>query len=233
MTEVDKDSLRECQEILGYQFADESILRQALTHASSNSNGTFDNERLEFLGDAVVGMVVCEYLYKHYPQHAEGRLTRMKSAVVSRSSLGRVARTVGMSKHIIVGPGMAKRRHLPNSLYANVFEALIAAVFLDGGMDVAKEVILNLLKSEITAAEADKRYKNYKSILQHYAQREIQVTPTYRVVREEGPDHLKFFEVVAVIKDVEYASGWGRSKKEAEQRAAEETLKSLNVDAEE
>ncbi len=233
MTQIGHEQLDQCQEILGHRFKDTSILVQALTHASSNSNGHLDNERLEFLGDAIVGMVVCEHLYRNYPQYAEGRLTRMKSAVVSRSALGRVARSLGMTKFIIVGPGMAKRRHLPNSLYGNVFEALVAAVYLDAGVEEARRVTLHLLYGELAAAEADKRYKNYKSILQHYAQRKFQVTPTYRVVREEGPDHLKFFEVVAVIDDIEYASGWGRNKKEAEQRAAEETLRSLSVDPEE
>ena len=229
---IDHQSLEKCQEILGYRFKDASILVQALTHASSNSNGSPDNERLEFLGDAVVGMVICGHLFENYPQYREGELTRMKSAIVSRSALGRVARSLGLSDFIIVGPGMAKRRTLPNSLYANVFEALIAAVFLDGGIAEATRVVLSLLKGEVAAAEADKRYRNYKSELQHYSQRQWQVTPTYRVVREEGPDHLKFFEVVAVINDIEYASGWGRSKKEAEQRAAEETLKALSVDIE-
>ncbi|MCD6406099.1 MAG: ribonuclease III [Planctomycetes bacterium] len=230
---MDEVLLRECEEVLGYRFKDESILVQALTHASSNSHDAPDNERLEFFGDAVVGMVICEHLFTRYPQYSEGRLTRMKSAVVSRSSLGYVARMMGMSKFIIVGPGMAKRKHLPNSLYANVFEAVIAAIYLDGGMDAAEKVILDLLESEIDAAEADKRYRNYKSILQHYTQREMQVTPSYKVVREEGPDHLKFFEVVAVIEETDYRSGWGRNKKEAEQRAAEETLKVLGVDAQE
>lgn len=229
----DNQSLERCQELLGYRFKDESILIQALTHASSNSNGAPDNERMEFLGDAVVGIVVCDHLFRAYPQYHEGQLTRMKSAIVSRSALGRVAYDMGMSDYIIVGPGMAKRRSLPNSLYANVFEALIAAVFIDGGMDEAARVVVTLLEGEIEAAEADRRYKNYKSELQHYSQRQWQVTPTYRVKREEGPDHLKFFEVVAVINDIEYASGWGRSKKEAEQRAAEETLKALSVHLEE
>ncbi len=232
MTHTDAEALKEVQAKLGYTFKDASLLVQALTHASSNANGTLDNERLEFLGDAIVGMVVCEYLYRTYPQHSEGRLTKMKSAIVSRSALGRVAKALGLTDYIIVGPGMAKRRHLPNSLYANVFEALIAAVFLDGALSEAQKVIMDLLADEISAAEGDKKYKNFKSALQHYTQREMQMTPTYKVLREEGPDHLKFFEVVAVINEVEYASGWGRNKKEAEQRAAEETLKALSVDIE-
>ncbi len=232
MTDIDGEALAKVQERIGYDFKDESLLILALTHASSNANGTLDNERMEFLGDAIVGVVVCEHLYRNYPQYSEGRLTKMKSAIVSRSALGRIARGLGLTDYIIVGPGMAKRRHLPNSLYANVFEALIAAVFLDGGTEEAQGVVLSLLADEIEAAEGDKKYKNFKSALQHYTQREMQTTPTYKVLREEGPDHLKFFEVVAVISDVEYASGWGRSKKEAEQRAAEETLRALSVDAE-
>jgi ribonuclease-3 len=174
-------------------------------------------------------MVVCEYLYNAFPDYSEGRLTRMKSAIVSRSALGKVARGLGLDEFLIVGAGMAKRRHLPNSLYANVFEAVIGALYLDSGIEESRKVVLTLLEDEIAAAEADRRYRNYKSILQHYAQRTMQVTPTYKVVREEGPDHVKFFEVVAVISDKEYKAGWGRSKKEAEQRAAEETLKALGV----
>ena len=227
---MNESSIKECQKILGYKFKDKGLLVQALTHASTNSDETLDNERLEFLGDAIVGMVVCEHLFNRYPDHSEGQLTRMKSAIVSRTSLGHVSRNLGMSKFIIVGPGMAKRRHLPSSLYAHVFEALIAAIFMDGGMDEARRVILDLLKDEAEAAEEEKRYRNHKSVLQHYTQRVMRVTPTYKVVREEGPDHLKFFEVVVVINELEHESGWGRSKKEAEQRAAQETLKVLQVD---
>ena len=227
------EAIEHCQEILNYRFRNPSLLTQALTHASSNVASAPDNERMEFLGDAIVGQVVCEHLYHAHPQHTEGRLTRMKSAIVSRSSLGRVAREMGLGDYIIVGAGMAKRRNLPLSLYANVFEAIIAAVYLDSDIPTVKGIVLSLLDGEIRAAEGDKRYKNFKSILQHYAQREFQITPAYKVMREEGPDHVKFFEVVAMIGGAEHKAGWGRSKKEAEQRAAEETLKALGVDAEE
>ncbi len=230
---MEKEVLAKCEKIIGYKFKDPSLLLQALTHASSNAGSVPNNERMEFLGDSVVGLVVCEYLYAEFPDYAEGHLTRRKSAIVSRSSLGKVAKQIGLEDFIIVGAGMAKRRHLPSSLYANVFEAVVAAVYFDGGLKAAREVVLRLLAEEIGAAEADKRYKNYKSILQHYAQREMQVTPTYKVLREEGPDHVKFFEVIAVIGDAEHKTGWGRSKKEAEQRAAEETLNALGVAAEE
>jgi ribonuclease-3 len=230
---MDIQELEKCQEALKYRFRNPALLIQALTHASSNMTAAPDNERMEFLGDAIVGSVVCEHLYNKYPESSEGRLTRMKSAIVSRSSLGQVARQMGIGDFIIVGAGMAKRRHLPASLFANVFEALIAAIYIDSDMTTVKTMILDLLAEEIAAAEGDRRYKNYKSILQHYAQRENQITPTYKVLREEGPDHVKFFEVVAVIGDVEYKAGWGRSKKEAEQRAAEETLRALGVTAEE
>ncbi len=224
--------IEKCQEVLGYRFSDPDILVKSLTHASSSAPDEPNNERLEFLGDAIVGLVICEHLFQRFPDYAEGHLTRMKSAVVSRSSLGRVARHLGMDAFIIVGPGMAKRKHLPNSLYANVFEAIVAAIHIDGGLDAVTDFILRFLEPEIRAAEGNKRYQNYKSTLQHYAQRENQITPTYKVIREEGPDHLKFFEVIAVIGEKEYATGWGRNKKEAEQRAAEETLKALDVEPE-
>ena len=228
---MDDKALRECERVLGYKFKDDSILIQAFTHASSSSMGGPNNERMEFLGDAIVGMVVCKYLYLRYTDQSEGHLTRRKSAIVSRSSLGRVARDLKLDKFFILGAGMTKRRHLPNSLFANVFEAVVAAIFIDGGIDAAEEVIIRLLTSEMDAAEQNRRYTNHKSILQHHAQRHMQSTPVYRFVREEGPDHLKFFEVVVVIGDTEYESGWGRNKKEAEQRAAEETLKVLGVEA--
>jgi len=230
---MDSEPLEICQQKLGYRFKDAALLVQAFTHASSNSGSVPNNERMEFLGDSIVGMVICEHLYGVYPEYSEGHLTRMKSAIVSRSSLGRVAKELDLDDCIIIGAGMAKRRHLPASVYANVFEALVAAVFLDSDIETAKGIILRLLEGEIAAAEADKRYKNFKSILQHYAQREMQITPTYKVLREEGPDHVKFFEVVAMLGDKEHKAGWGRSKKEAEQRAAEETLKELGVAAEE
>lgn len=230
---MDEATIERSEKAIGHKFKDRTLLVQALTHASTNTENILDNERMEFLGDSIVGLVVCEHLYNAYPEFTEGRLTRMKSAIVSRSALGRAARAMGLDEFLLVGAGMAKRRHLPTSLYANVFEAVVAAVFLDAGMERAKAVILTHLKAEIAAAEAEKRYKNYKSILQHYAQREMQITPTYRVVREEGPDHVKFFEVVAVIGTTEYKAGWGRSKKEAEQRAAEETMKALGVNPEE
>jgi len=230
---MERASLEKCEGALGYRFNNQALLVQALTHASSSAGEAPDNERMEFLGDAIVGIVVCEELYNKFPTYTEGRLTRMKSAIVSRPSLGKVAKQMGLDEFIIVGPGMAKRRHLPASLYANVFEAIVAAMFIDSGLEQARAFIIARLADEIAAAEADRRYRNYKSILQHYAQRQFQITPTYRVVREEGPDHVKFFEVVAMIGENEYKAGWGRSKKEAEQRAAEETLKTLGVDAEE
>lgn len=230
---MDSQTLENCQRLLGYDFKDQALLIQALTHASSSAGRAPDNERMEFLGDSIVGAVICEHLYRTFPDYSEGRLTRMKSAIVSRTSLGRVAKHMGLADYIIVGPGMAKRRHLPSSLYANVFEAVIGALYLDSCIETVRDIVLLLLKVEISAAVGSSRYKNFKSILQHYAQRTMQVTPTYRVQREEGPDHVKFFEVVATIGDKEYKTGWGRSKKEAEQRAAEETLKELGVDEEE
>lgn len=230
---MDNELLDKCQAVIGYKFQGPTLLIEALTHASSCSITNPSNERMEFFGDSIVGMVVCEYLYRMYPQYSEGRLTKMKSAIVSRTSLGRVARIMQLDDFLIVGPGMQKRKNLPNSIYANVFEAIVAAVYLDGGMDVARELVLRLLAEEFAASEVEKRFRNYKSILQQFAQKTMAMTPTYRVTREEGPDHLKFFEVIALIGDMEYRSGWGRSKKDAEQRAAEETTKCLNVPVDE
>jgi len=221
---MDRKRLEACQEAIGYRFRDPALLAQALTHSSNKPEGGTSNERLEFLGDAVLGLVVSEHLFTTYARHTEGELTTIKSVVVSQRALARRGRALGLDEFLAVGRGMDKGRRLPNSVVANVLEALIAAVYLDRGLEAAREFVLRHMAGEIERAEDNKHKRNFKSLLQELAQRECGCTPVYRVIEESGPDHAKSFRVVTTICGVEYGTGWGRNKKEAEQHSARESL---------
>lgn len=212
-------------------FHDPEILRLALTHRSylsvTGMGPRESNERLEFLGDSVLGLVMTEFLYNFFQDRDEGDLTQIKSVVVSTSILARESERLGLERFYSVGKGVTRRRKLPVSLMANVFEAVVAAIYKDSGLEAARRFVLRNLYHQVLAVAENRHKRNYKSILQQWAQKELNVTPTYRVVAEKGPDHLKSFEVVAVVGKKKYRSGMGRSKKEAEQVAARETLKAL------
>ena len=217
---MEQERIVACQEAIGYEFSDPFWLQKALTHSSNRSDQGLSNERLEFLGDAVLGMVVSEHLFRTYKDHAEGELTAIKSVVVSQRTLARHSRVLELDKLLSVGRGMSKGSRLPNSVVANVFEAIVAAIYNDRGLEAAREFVLTNLGPEIEKAEQSKHNKNFKSFLQQIAQRELNCTPEYRVIEESGPDHAKSFRVVTIIGDVEYGTGWGRNKKEAEQHSA-------------
>ncbi len=210
-------------------FRDPSFLERALTHASSKADGRPSNERLEFLGDSVLGAVVARDLYERFPAWNEGELTRVKSAVVSSATLGAAAARLGLVEVATLGKGLRNVATYPVSLLANLFEATVAAVFLDGGLDAAARFVRANLGEAVDAAVRDDAAKTWKSLLQHYASRALNVVPSYRLVREEGPDHGKLFEVVARLGEREYRSGSGRTKKEAEQRAARATFEELTA----
>ncbi len=215
--------LEACEKRIGYNFKDDFWLKKALTHSSNKNNGFPCNERLEFLGDSVLGMVVSEHLFSNFKDHSEGDLTKIKSLVVSRVALARRSKELGLENFISIGKGMRSPEVLPVSVMANVMEAIIGAIFMDGGIDHAREFIITVLSAELEEAVANHGRVNFKSLLQQFAQREFASTPTYRVIGNSGPDHEKTFHVVAVIDDQCFETAWGRSKKEAEQRAAELT----------
>jgi len=217
------------QNTLGYQFVDTALLVRSLTHSSCKSDLNYCNERLEFLGDAILGIVVSEHLFREFPQHSEGQLTRVKSVVVSRATLGRVAKALDFGSYLIVGKGVASRGSLPPSLQANAFDAVLAAIYIDGGMEPARRFTLRCLSDTIDRVIKNRHEPNYKSILQQYAQKVLSSTPSYRVMEESGPDHLKAFTVVAIVDGVDSGVGAGNTKKQAEQMAAAETLKMLGV----
>ena len=220
-------ALRRCQQRIGYRFRNPALLRQALMHASGAPHRLASNERLEFLGDAILGLVVSELLYHHYPKELEGELTRIKSIVVSRRVCAKIARMIGLDEFLLLGKGMQDQRRLPPSLAAGAFESLVAAIYLDGGHDAAATFIRRFLLPEIeTAAQGDPG-GNYKSLLQQIAQREYGTVPNYLVMEEKGPDHHKSFKIQAQIQQRLFPPAWGRNKKEAEQRAALNALSAL------
>lgn len=221
---MERKRLELCQDAIGYRFRDPALLARALTHSSNKPELGSSNERLEFLGDAILGMVVSEHLFNTYPEHTEGDLTTVKSVVVSQRTLARQGRALRLDEFLSVGRGMTRGRRLPNSVVANVLEALVAAVYLDRGFEAARRFVLRLLALEIEQAEQSKHKKNFKSVLQQLVQRECGCTPAYRVIEESGPDHAKSFRVVTLIGGVEYGTGWGHNKKEAEQHSARESL---------
>lgn len=217
------------QERLGYAFRDESLLARALTHSSLRDRATATNERLEFLGDAVLGMVVSEHLFREHEDFDEGDLTQVKSVVVSARNLAARAREMDLAGCLRVGKGL--KGPLPDSLLADAFEAVVAAVFLDGGLETARELLLRTLGDSIRRVLEKKHEKNHKSLLQAFVQKKLRTTPRYMVISEEGPDHGKTFEVAARVGRRTFPPGRGRSKKEAEQRAAAEALRELRAEA--
>ncbi|WP_240911521.1 ribonuclease III [Paludisphaera soli] len=206
--------------MLGYEFRDPDLLREALTHASGANHRLASNERLEFLGDAILGAVVCEELFRKYPDYQEGDLTRVKSIVVSRRTCAKISESLALENYLFLGKGMGAGDQTPSSVLADVFESLIGAIFLDGGAPAAQQFIIGHMGPEIEAAVEGSNGLNYKSNLQQAAQRDFGETPTYLLLDEKGPDHSKCFKISAQIGANRYAPAWGRNKKEAEQRAA-------------
>ncbi|MGE3181962.1 MAG: ribonuclease III [Phycisphaerae bacterium] len=222
------NDLKTCQERLGYSFRDAGLLRAALTHASSADHRGDSNERMEFLGDSILGFVVCEALYEALPEAQEGDLTKIKSAVVSRAACAQAASRLGLAEAIVVGQGMESHVDLPKSIIAAALESVTAAIYLDGGMDAARAFVVRALHDEIEIATQSEHHFNYKSQLQQYAQRELNVTPRYEMLDEKGPDHAKCFEIAVAIGPERFQGAWGPSKKEAEQKAAKLALHALN-----
>jgi ribonuclease-3 len=214
---------RRLEELLGYQFTRVELLERALTHRSfaNESRGrTVDNEKLEFLGDAVLDLVVGHTLMDRFPNLSEGELSVTRAQVVSEAGLWEVAAELGLGAFLRLGKGEEKSggRDKP-SLLADAFEAVVAAVFLDGGFEASRDLIDRLLADRLSAIDAS-GFHDFKTRLQESAQAKLKETPEYRVVGEAGPDHDKTFEVAVYIKEREWARAAGKSKKAAEQRAA-------------
>jgi ribonuclease-3 len=219
------DIVERCQATIGYHFQRPELLRSALTHASGANTRLASNERMEFLGDAVLGMVVCEWLYTKYVTFSEGDMTRIKSAVVSRRTCAAISRELGLHRFLTLGKGM--QLDIPANVLADVFESLIAAIYLDGGYEAAREFIVKNLASEIADVAGNTKAENHKSALQQWGQRVIGESPTYVLLDEKGPEHSKCFKISASLGQQLYPPAWGKTKKDAEQKAALNALSSI------
>lgn len=226
--------LDKAEAALGYRFSDRALLDKALTHASKANSRLESNERLEFLGDSILGAVVCEELFSTYPDYLEGELTKIKSAVVSRHACAKAASKLGLPEMLFVGKGMTGRSQLPSSLAAAAFESVIAAIYLDSG-DIEKTrcFILRHMGEAIAEAAASEHQRNFKSQLQQHVQKALGATPVYELLDEQGPDHSKCFEMCVAVAGRRFPSAWGPSKKEAEQKAAFRALVQLGEITEE
>ncbi|MDD4753852.1 MAG: ribonuclease III [Desulfitobacteriaceae bacterium] len=228
-----EEELRQLTEGWGLDIKDFTRLNQALTHPTyvfeNKHKGLAHNQRLEFLGDAVLGLAVGEYLYQSYPQRPEGELTKMRAAVVCEASLAERSRSLGLGKYLLLGRGeeLSGGRNR-SSILADVFEAVIGAVYLDAGWDVVKEFILKQLVDAIKNVDTDS-YGDYKTMLQELVQKYGEESVSYLILKESGPDHHKKFVAGVTYHDRLLARGSGNSKKEAEQKAARAALKNLDT----
>ena len=228
-----RDEFDELQRRIEYRFRDRGLLEHALTHksraAEDISGGVADNESLEFLGDAVLGLVVADALFRQYPSYDEGQKSKIKASVVSTQALARQAEEIQLGEHLILGRGEEKTGgRFKQALLADAYEALIAAIYLDGGLDAAETFLRRELKNAIDAGAARNFVgQDYKSALQERVQALGRPLPEYRIAGEAGPDHRKVFSVEVVVAGEVLGAASGRAKKEAEQEAARLALERL------
>ncbi len=224
-------SLSDLEHRVSHQFKDQELLERALTHKSfANENRVpAHNERLEFLGDAVLGLVISEYLMKNCPDSNEGDLSRLRAAVVSEPALAVIAREIGLGSYLRLGKGEEQTGGRDkDSLLANCLEALIASIYLDAGNAAVKAFVIRFFEEMIQKTCTSRGTLDYKTDIQELCQERLKQLPEYRIVSETGPDHQKLFSVELSVRGDVYGRGVGRSKKEAEQRAAKEALKKLH-----
>lgn len=212
-----------------YKFRNSLLLAEALTHPSlayESQKPHFDNQRLEFLGDAVIQLIITEELYNRFPQAPEGQLTKLRSRLVSRNALANFANEIELGNYVMLGKGEessgGRRRH---STLADAFEALIGAIYIDSGRKAAKEIILRLIEGELNHLESSPDEKNPKGELQEILQAIQPQAPIYQIIGESGPDHRRVFQAEVSWNCMVLATGKGKSKKEAEARAAAEALR--------
>lgn len=226
--------LKDFQRVIRYRFKNKNLLNQALTHRSyaheSPKTKIADNERLEFLGDSILGLAISDYVYRQFPDYQEGAMTQLKSMLVSRATLASLARKLEVGKSLMLGKGEARSggdeqaRNLVGAL-----EALIGAIYLDGGFKKAYKFIESQFKDELKNAFENGTKKDYKSIFQEHTLKRYKLTPHYKVTQEVGPEHKKHFEVGVFLGSEIYGKGRGNNKKSAEQDAAYEALLKMGL----
>ena len=212
-------------ERFGYTFKNEKLLNTALTHSSyGNERHCICNERMEFLGDAVLSIIVSDYLFSHMPNDSGGKLSKIRASLVCEQSLAKLAREIGIGKWLRLGKGEELTGGRDRaSILSDAFEAVLAAIYLDSGMDRASEWLLKLMSKDLKLAVSGKTYRDYKTMLQEEVQKNGG-TVTYRIISETGPDHHKDFTVEVSINNKPIAQASGMSKKDAEQNAAKKVI---------
>jgi ribonuclease III len=231
LTPKREKQLQDLESKIAVTFLNISLLNQSLTHSSyayESKIKIYDNERLEFLGDAVIKLVISEYLYNKYPTHNEGDLTKVRAVAISDDVLSIVSKRLGLGEYVLLGTnekrtgGMDRKSNL-----ANAFEALTGAVYLDSGLGKARDLLLTMLTPEIEKISKTDYMKDYKSALQEYVQKKKWGLPVYNVIKEVGPRHRKVFHIEVMVGGQKYGLGKGANKKEAEQAAAKVALNRL------
>ncbi len=218
--------IEKLEESLGYQFKNKELITEALTHRSYKKD--FNNERLEFLGDAVLDLIVGEYLYFLFPKAEEGMLSKLRAALVNEESFTRVAKRINLGDFLQLSAAEENNngREKP-SILSSAFEAVIGAIYLEAGFEKVKDVALKLIKAEFPVITPEELLKDYKTTLQEITQAHFGVVPEYRLLGTSGPDHKKEFEIGVFIHDKEYATAKGKSKKQAQQEGARLTIEIL------
>ena len=204
---------------LGYTFKDKQLLIEALTHKSYKQ--PYDNERLEFLGDAVLDLIVGEYLYKKFPTSDEGKLSKIRASLVNENGFNKLALVLDLGNYIFLSNAEENNEgRTKPSLLSNAFEALMGAIYLESGLEEVQKIVISMLEANYEEISLDSLFRDYKTSLQELTQARFSVTPEYRLVGSSGPDHKKEFEVSVTIEGKEYARALGKSKKVAQQEAA-------------
>ena len=222
------EKLAEFEKRLGYVFSDKELLKEALTHKSYKA--PYNNERLEFLGDAVLDLVVGEYLFKKFPKANEGELSKLRASLVNEEGFAKLANRLGIGEYIFISQAEENNRgRTKPSLLSNAFEAVMGALYLEKGLEKVREITLSLLEAEYPKIDLGSLFKDYKTTLQELTQARYGVTPTYKLLGSSGPDHQKEFEVAVQLHDETIATAKGRSKKNAQQEAAKKALAILKA----
>lgn len=212
-------NIEQLEKDLGYTFLDKSLIIEALTHKSYKQN--YDNERLEFLGDAVLDLVVGEYLFVKFRNSDEGKLSKIRASLVNETGFDKLARSLKLGDYILLSNAEENNGgREKSSLLSNAFEAVMGAIYLEAGLEVVSKIAIGLIEENHAEISLDSLFRDFKTSLQELTQARYGVTPEYKVVSSRGPDHLKEFEIAVFIQDKEYAKAVGKSKKIAQQEAA-------------
>ena len=218
-----KKSIEALEKTLSYKFKDEKLIIEALTHKSYKQ--PYDNERLEFLGDAVLDLIVGEYLYKKFSSSAEGNLSKIRASLVNEAGFDKLARALNLGDYIFLSNAEENNGgRVKSSLLSNAFEAVMGAIYLESGLEVVQTIAISLIEKSHEDISLDSLFRDFKTTLQELTQARFGITPEYKVVASRGPDHLKEFEVAVIIEDKEYARALGKSKKIAQQEAAKTAI---------